>query len=112
MTALDVLQEVNKVGGRLLPNGKKIIMEAKEPLPQELIDRIRDNKPALLAILNPRPPRLSGGLAITDTGHPCLVCGGVDWMLHLTYRYCCVCGRENGPGAIADSRELSYFTFP
>ena len=53
MTALDILKEVTKVGGRLLPNGDKIVMEAKEPLPQELIDRIRDNKTS--ATRHPKP---------------------------------------------------------
>ena len=105
MTALDVLREVNKVGGRLLPNGEKIIMEAKEPLPQELIDRIRDNKPELLAILNPQPPRLAGGFPIKDPGHPCLICGDVEWQVHITYWMCLTCGREDGPGAATDERE-------
>ena len=47
MTALDVLHEVTRKGGRLLPNGNKITMEAPAPLPNELINRIRNNKQAL-----------------------------------------------------------------
>ena len=105
MTALDVLREVTKVGGRLLPRGGKIAMEAKARLPDELIDRIRQNKLALLAILNPRPPRHVGGFPVTDTDHPCVTCGGAEWQQHVTYRMCLTCGQEDGPGAVTDERE-------
>ncbi len=102
MTALEVLQEVTKVGGRLLPNGEKIAMEAPQPLPQELIERIRQNKPALLAILNPRPPRHAGGFPISLKESLCALCGGAEWQQHITYRYCLTCGVEAGPGAVEE----------
>jgi hypothetical protein len=102
MTALEVLYAVSRAGGRLIPNGNKITMEALTPLPATLVAQVRQHKPALLAILHPRPPRLAGGIPITDAAHPCLLCGGVEWQQHVTYRYCLACGREDGPGAVQE----------
>ena len=104
MSALDVLQEVIKIGGKLTPNGDKIVMEAPEPLPQEMIKRIRDNKQALLAILNPRPPRYAGGFPVTLPGAPCMFCGDTEWQQHVTYRMCLTCGQEDGPGALEEEK--------
>ena len=99
MTALDVLHAVTQAGGRLIPNGGTITMEAAAPLPATLIAQVRQYKSALLAILSPKLPRHAGGFSVTLTDVPCTVCGGVDWQQHVTYRYCLACGREDGPGA-------------
>jgi hypothetical protein len=105
MTALEVLQAVGRAGGRLIPHGDRITMEAPMPLPADLIAQVRQNKPALLAILHPKPPRLAGGMPITDADRPCPLCGGIEWQQHVTYRYCLTCGREDGPGALGNDRE-------
>ena len=57
MNAAELLAEVTQRGGRLLPNGDRLRVEAPEPLPDDLLDRLRAHKPELLALLDP------GGLA-------------------------------------------------
>jgi hypothetical protein len=105
MTALEVLHAVTQAGGRLTLHGDKITMEAPAPLPANLIAQVRQYKPALLAILHPKPPRHAGGMPITDADHPCSLCGGIEWQQHITYRYCLTCGREDGPGALGNDGE-------
>lgn len=104
MTALEVLKAVNKAGGRLIPHGDTLTMEAPTPLPDPLIAQVREHKPALLAILYPAPPRHTGGFPVADADHPCALCRGTEWQQYVTYRYCLACGREDGPGAVASGR--------
>jgi hypothetical protein len=101
---IDVLHLVAAVGGHMRPNGVKIRLEAKAPLPQELIALVRTHRIALLAILNPKPPRHAGGLPLTDANHPCSRCSSIEWQQYITYRYCLTCGLEEGPGAIVDDQ--------
>src|SRR5262245_44469241 len=105
MTALDVLHAVGRAGGRLIPHGDKITMEAPAHLPATLVAQVRQYKPALLAILHPKPPRHAGGFPVTDADHPYALCRGTEWQQHITYRYCLTCGREDGPGALAPDEE-------
>ena len=105
MTGLEILQAVRQAGGRLIPNGEKITMEAPTPLPANLIAQVRQHKPALLAILHPKPPRHAGGMPLTDKEYPCSQCGGIEWQQHVTYRYCLTCGQEDGPGAVVSNED-------
>ena len=53
--ALALLEEVARHGGRLvLPGGDRVRYEAPEPLPADLLDRLRERKAELLALLRER----------------------------------------------------------
>jgi hypothetical protein len=85
MTAVDVLHAVTRVGGRLLPNGDKFIIEAPTPLPADVIALVCQHKSALLALLHQEPPALPsdrpGQCTLTSTPQPwerpgaCYACG-------------------------------------
>lgn len=51
MTARELLAEVARHGGRLTPRGDKLHIDAPEPLPDDLMDRLRAHKPELLKLL-------------------------------------------------------------
>ena len=57
--ATDLLRRVEAVNGRLEPNGDLLKVRAPQPLPQKLIDEVRQAKPELLALLadDPDPER-------------------------------------------------------
>jgi TubC N-terminal docking domain len=100
MTPLKLLYELTAKGIRLIAHGEQLAADAPSGVFTEALRQaIRLHKPALLALLQPRPPRHAGGFSVTDTEHPCPVCGSPDWQQHITYRYCLHCGREDGPGA-------------
>ncbi len=52
MSAVDALREMEAAGGRveLLADGR-LHIEAPEPLPDDLVDRLRANKPEIVAML-------------------------------------------------------------
>jgi len=85
MTAVDVLHAVTRVGGQLLPNGDKLIIEAPTPLPADVITLVCQHKSALLALLHQEPPPLPadrpGQRTLTSTPQPwerpgaCYACG-------------------------------------
>jgi hypothetical protein len=85
MTAVDVLHAVKQAGGRLLPKGDKLIIEAPTPLPADVITLVCQHKSALLALLHQEPPALPsdrpGQLTLTSTPQPwerpgaCYACG-------------------------------------
>jgi hypothetical protein len=103
MTACELFQVLTRAGCRLRPDGPALrILDPQHALTDPLRAQIRRHKEALLSILCPRPPRHAGGFPITDTEHPCSVCGSPDWQQHLSYRYCLVCGQESGPGMACD----------
>jgi hypothetical protein len=52
MTTGALLAEIAAVGGRIEVRGDRLRLTAPVPLPPELIARVRDAKPALLAALN------------------------------------------------------------
>lgn len=54
MTARDLLAEVERLGGRLLPNGDRLRVEAPEPLPDDLMGRLKASKTELLRLLDER----------------------------------------------------------
>ena len=104
-TATAVLTTLQKAGCRLIPDGEQLrVQDPERVLTDDLRQSIRQNKTALLAILKPKPPRLSGGIPITDKDNPCEQCGGIELQQHITYRYCLTCGRETGPGAVTDDQ--------
>ena len=49
--AKDLVRRVHVAGGSLQRNGGKLKMSAPSPLPDELIDELRQAKPELLALL-------------------------------------------------------------
>jgi hypothetical protein len=51
MTVQEVLAAIVQAGGRLMPNGEKITVEAPAPLPQDVLALVREHKAALLALL-------------------------------------------------------------
>jgi hypothetical protein len=51
MTPLQVWHAVMQAGGRLTPNGEKLIVEAPAPLSQDVMALVRQHKAALLALL-------------------------------------------------------------
>ena len=73
MTAQEVLNAVEQAGGRLTPHGDKLTVEAPAPLPDDLIELVRQYKTALLTMLQdaPRPPLGQVG----RHGAPCPRCG-------------------------------------
>jgi hypothetical protein len=83
MTAVDVLHAVKQAGGRLLPNGDKLIIEAPMPLPTDVITLVCQHKSALLALLHQEPPALpsAGPGQLTSASPPwerhdaCYACG-------------------------------------
>ena len=98
-TPLELLTTLQARGCRLFPQGEQLGAEVPPgALTDEFREQIRTHKPALLAILQPKPPRHAGGLRVTRPESPCSVCGGVEWQYHVTYRYCLSCGQEAGPG--------------
>ena len=63
MTAVvaELVREVQAAGGRLIPlDDGRLRVTAPEPLPEELVDRIRQHKPEVIAILS-RPDLVAGG---------------------------------------------------
>ena len=67
MSAADLLREVERYGARLRPNGDRLRVEFVEPLPDDLMDRLRQHKPELLRLL-------------ADPSAPCPTCGcGSYW---------------------------------
>ncbi len=105
-TATDVMTTLQKAGCRLIPDGETLrVQDHNHMLTDDLRQTIRKHKEALLAILKPKPPRLSGGMPITDKDYPCELCGNVEWQQHVTYRMCLTCGQESGPGAVTDEQE-------
>jgi hypothetical protein len=63
----DVLREVERRGGRLVPNGDRLRIIAPAPMPDEVMARVRQHKPELLRLLR-------------DPSEPCAVCGcGSYW---------------------------------
>lgn len=67
MSVRDLLDEVARHGGRLTPRGDKLHIDAPEPLPDVLMDRLREHKPELLRLL-------------ADPARPCPTCGcGSFW---------------------------------
>ena len=102
---IDVFYLVIETGGRMVLNGTKIRLEAPAPLPDDLVALVRQHRPGLLAVLNPKPPRLAGGFPVTLNEEPCAICGGCEWQQHITYRMCFACGQEDGPGAVTSNEE-------
>ncbi len=93
--ATDVLTTLQRAGCRFILDGDMLgVQDYNCILTDDLRQVIRQNKQALLAILNPQPPRHAGGIPITDADHPCSLCNGVEWQQHVTYRYCLTCGQE------------------
>lgn len=67
MNAAELLREVERHGARLRPNGDRLRVEFVEPLPDDLMDRLRQHKPELLRLL-------------ADPSAPCEHCGcGSYW---------------------------------
>ncbi|MBI4313086.1 MAG: hypothetical protein HY681_15115 [Chloroflexi bacterium] len=59
MNAVDLLQKVRALGGRLEARGERLHIEAPAPLPGPLLEELRQHKPALLeALQNQTTPRL------------------------------------------------------
>lgn len=56
MSVRDLLDEVARHGGRLTPRGDKLHIDAPEPLPDALMDRLRQHKPELLRLLAKEEP--------------------------------------------------------
>jgi hypothetical protein len=56
MTVQEVLAAIVQAGGRLMPNGEKITVEASAPLPQDILALVREHKAALLAWLTQPAP--------------------------------------------------------
>jgi hypothetical protein len=59
MTALEVWHAVIQASGRLTLHGDKLIVEAPEPLPDNLMELVRQHKPALLALSRQELPAQS-----------------------------------------------------
>ena len=78
MTVLQVLDLARAAGVRIEPNGDRLSLRAPEKPPDELLELLRENKPAILEHLRrgigaarpPEPnrccPSCSGGLQRTD----------------------------------------------
>ena len=59
--AVDLVREVEAAGGRLIPlDDGRLRVTALEPLPEELVDRIRQHKPEVIAILTRADLQASG----------------------------------------------------
>jgi hypothetical protein len=71
VTAVDLMQAVAQAGGRLIPEGGYLTVEAPNPLPPELVEELRAHKPEILAKLeastrSPTDEVLSWTLADVD----------------------------------------------
>ena len=58
MNTADVLQRVRDLGGRLEARGDRLHVEAADPLPELLVEELRQHKPAIMAAL--ATPKSSG----------------------------------------------------
>ena len=106
MAVKSLLGELRSKGVKIKVNDDRLTLDApKGTLDDGLVAQIREHKAELLALLNSRLPRHAGGFPVTDTEHPCAVCGCTEWQQHVTYKYCLTCGRESGPGAVTNERE-------
>ena len=109
MNAVELWEALHRQRVTLTASDDRLCINApKGALTDALRQQIRQHKPALLAILSPRPPRHAGGFPVTLTDTPCVLCGSVEWQQHVTYRYCLSCGQEAGPGAIVDNRTEAF----
>lgn len=61
MNAPELVAEVNRHGGRLLVRGDRLKVSAPEPLPDDLVDRLREHKGELLQLLGARQMLTSFG---------------------------------------------------
>jgi hypothetical protein len=67
MTAADLIREVQRHGARLVPNGDRLRVELSNPIPDDLVEQLRQRKAELLAVLR-------------DPTTPCPACGcGSYW---------------------------------
>ena len=55
MNALVLLARVRALGGRMEARGERLHVEAPSPLPETLLQELREHKPALLSSLTPPP---------------------------------------------------------
>ena len=108
MTAQEVLNAVEQAGGRLTPHGDTLTVEAPAPLPDVLIELVRQHKADLLALLQDtsKPPLGKVG----RHGLPCHQCGDTwQWPTSSGQWVCADCyTRSLAPGQaprIAQSRE-------
>jgi hypothetical protein len=82
MTPEALLAEVAEAGGRIEVHGDRLRLTAPKPLPPDLIARIRDAKPALLAALDgPTDWRTRYREATAHWGalHPPVEAAGLAW---------------------------------
>ena len=49
--ALEVIREVYALGGRLRLEGGRLLMEAPQPLPEQIRKAVREHKPAIMVAL-------------------------------------------------------------
>ena len=87
MTVAQVIDVARAAGVRIEPNGDRLKLRAPEKPPDEILELLRENKPAILEHLRrgigparpPEPnrccPSCSGGLQPDDPdGGPCFTC--------------------------------------
>ena len=69
MTARDIMRELQALGARLERAGDRLILRAgSHPIPQSLVDRAREAKRGILALLDPAvAPRPPSGEAVSPT---------------------------------------------
>lgn len=64
MTALDVIRSVQLHGGELVLDGEKLRVRAPGPLPHDLMQQVREHKPAIMTALGaPMDAVIAGILA-------------------------------------------------
>jgi hypothetical protein len=83
MNVAELINEVKKAGGQLnVVDGKVRVSSNTGPLPDDLMDKLRDSKAELLAALTPMGPVDQDTMAAIEAGQPVRVWSGVlgEWL--------------------------------
>ena len=102
MSVVELLERVEALGGTLARDGDRLVVEAPSPLPADLVEELRDHKPALLVALRaptepcPRPTNelhIAVDWLTRPDLRPCYACGQTRYWTDLRSgrRICCVC---------------------